>query len=265
MTKTELLNKFARDGDRRILLGRLLDKVEQAQSRCVPAHTAFLAPEERAAAEGLLAACGHPRHLFFGGYEGAERTVCALLPDWQEPEDLTGGEDCPVAALRAVLPAGAAFTHRDVLGSLMGLGLTREKIGDILPGDGVCEVLVLRDVLPILLSQWESIGRWPVRLSPVPLDGLSRAAQEAKLLRDTVAGLRLDAVVAAGFSLSRGKAADLITAGRVALNHAECVKPDRPVAQGDVFSCRGLGKCTLKTVLGRSKKGRIMIEIERYV
>ena len=80
-----------------------------------------------------------------------------------------------------------------------------------------------------------------------------------------MAALRLDAVLASGFSLARGKAADAITGGRVTLNHRECVKPDRPVAEGDVLTCRGLGKCVVKTVGGQSRKGRVIIEIERYL
>ena len=86
-----------------------------------------------------------------------------------------------------------------------------------------------------------------------------------KLVRDTVATLRLDAVAASAFSLSRGKAADLISSGKVQLNYRECVKPDRPVAEGDVISCRGLGKCAVKEAGKLSKKGRIMIVLERYV
>ena len=80
-----------------------------------------------------------------------------------------------------------------------------------------------------------------------------------------MSSLRLDAVAASGFSLSRGKAADLIASGRFQLNHRECVKPDRTVAQGDVLTCRGLGKCVVKEVGGPSKKGRTMLVLERYV
>ncbi len=265
MVKTQLLNQFARSAGERMLLGRLLDKLDMAQDRGAGAHTSFLSPAERASAAALLAACGQPRHLFFGGFEGAERTVCVFLPDWQEESGLISGEEGPVAALRAVFPPGADVSHRDVLGALTGLGLTREKIGDILMGTGFCDVLVLRDVLPILLSQWESVGRYQVSLSPVALGALAAAPPEVKVIRDSVAALRLDAVAASGFSLSRGKAAGLISAGRVMLNHVQCDKPDRQVKQGDVLSCRGVGKCMVKTVLGQSKKGRIMLEIERYV
>ena len=86
-----------------------------------------------------------------------------------------------------------------------------------------------------------------------------------KTIRDTVAALRLDAVLASGFSTSRSKAAQLVSAGRVSVNHRECMKSDRTVEQGDVLSCRGLGKCVVKEVLGQSKKGRIMLILERYI
>ena len=144
----------------------------------------------------------------------------------------------------------------DILGGLMGLGLTREKLGDILlPQPGICQVIALREALPILLSQWDSAGRWRLKLREIPLDQLSPSPAQVKTIRDTVATLRLDAVVAAGF----------ISAGRVAVNHRECLKADKPVAEGDTLTCRGLGKCVLTQVLGESRKGRIMVVLERYI
>lgn len=265
MNKTELLNRCARDGEERLLLGRVLDRLGEARDRCIPAHTQFLSPGERRAAEELLAACGHPRHLMFGGYEGAERTVCAFLPNWQEEEDVFAGQSGPVAALEARFSPGAGLTHRDILGSLMGLGITREKLGDILVEEDRAQVLLLREALPILLSQWESAGRWRLTLRELPLEQVKAAPPQAKTIRDTVSALRLDAVCACGFSTSRSKAAQLIAAGRVALNYRECLKADRPVVQGDVLSCRGLGKCVVEQVLGQSKKGRTQLVIQRYV
>ena len=265
MTKTELLNRCARDGEERVLLGRVLDKLDQAQKRSIPSHTQFLSPGEQASVEDLLAACGHPRHLMFGGFSTAERRVCVFLPDWQEQEDWLCGAEETVCALRAGFPKDADPNHRDVLGSLMGLGITREKLGDILVGQGVCDVLCLADAAPILLSQWEGVGRWKIKLQPISLSELEVKPPEVRVIRDTVATLRLDAVLASGFSTSRGKAADLISAGRVMVNHRECLKGDRAVNQGDVLTCRGLGKCVVKEVLGQSRKGRIMLVLERYI
>lgn len=264
MNKTELLNKFAKDPEERIVLARALDQLERAQNRAIPCATQFLSPAQRAALEPLIAACGHPRHLFHGGCEGAERTICVFLPDWQEPEDWDASEE--LAAVEcAYPPTGAELTHRDLLGGLMGIGLTRERVGDILAGDTAAQIVCLKDAAPIILSQFEQAGRYRLKLREIPLSALSPAPAQVKLIHDTVAALRLDAVLASGFSLARGKAADAVTGGRVSVNHRECLKPDKPVAQGDVLTCRGLGKCVLKAVGGQSRKGRIIIEIERYL
>lgn len=263
MNKTELLNRFSRDTEERVTLARVLDQMERAQNRSIPCATQFLSPAQRAAAEPLLAACGHPRHLFHGGYEGAERTVCVFLPDWQEPDDWDAGEE--LAAIEAVFPPNAELTHRDLLGGLMGIGLTREKVGDIIVLEGRAQIAALKEAAPIILSQFDQAGRCRLKLRELPLEELSPAPVQVRLVKDTVATLRLDAVLSSGFSIARGKAADLIAGGRVSVNHRECLKADKAVAEGDVLTCRGLGKCVLKSVGGQSRKGRVMIEMERYV
>ena len=166
MTKTELLNKLARDGDERLLLARAMDKLELARNRSVPGHTGFLSPQERVSVETLLNACGHPRHLFYGGFEGAERTVCAFLTDWQE-EELWLESDCPIRAVRCTW-SGGALSHRDFLGSILGLGLDREKIGDLLVGEGECHILALADVADFLVLNLEQAGRVRLKTAPWP-------------------------------------------------------------------------------------------------
>lgn len=264
MNKTELLNKFSKDPEERIVLARALDQLDRAGRRAIPCATQFLSPAQRAALEPLLAASGHPRHLFHGGFEGAERTICVFLADWQDPEDWEPSDE--LAAIQcAYPPTGADLTHRDLLGGLMGIGLTRERVGDILAGETAAQIVCLRDAAPIILSQFDQAGRYRLKLREISLADLAPVPAQVKLVHDTVAALRLDAVLASGFSLARGKAADAVTGGRVSLNHRECVKPDKAVEAGDVITCRGLGKCVLKSVGGQSRKGRIIIEIERYL
>ena len=178
MNKTQLLNRLARDEEERMLLARVLDKLEQARSRSIPAHTGFLSPAQQAAVRDLLDACGHPEHLFFGGYEGAERAVCAFLPDWQSESDWLAQEELPVAAVEAVFPKSSGLTHRDFLGGLMGIGITREKVGDLLVGDGTCHILVLRETLPIVLSQFDSAGRYRLKCAETALSQVQAAPVE---------------------------------------------------------------------------------------
>jgi len=136
---------------------------------------------------------------------------------------------------------------------------------DILVGEKAAQIVCLKETAPLILSQFGQAGRYRLKLREIPLADLTPAPAEVKVIHDTVSTLRLDAVLASGFSLARGKAADAVTGGRVSLNHRECVKPDKAVAEGDVLTCRGLGKCVVKAVGGQSRKGRIIIEIERYL
>ena len=260
MTKTELLDRVSRTAEERQLLSRLLDKVDQA-ARGVPAHTPFLSEAQQEACTRLLNASHHPRHLFAGGYPDAERKICALLPDWQESDDF----EPPYTALRCRWQSGEKLTHRDFLGSILGQGIEREKVGDILVGEGVCDILVMRELCPYLLQNLTGAGRARLRVEEIPLTALEPPVKKVKVIHDTVNSLRLDAVLSTGFSLSRGKAGELVSAGRVEVNHTLCLKADRPVAQGDVLTCRGLGKCVLTEVSGLSKKGRTIITMERYL
>ena len=104
MNKADLLDRYGRDPDQRLLLARILDQQQRAEQRGVPTHTGFLSPAEQAVSADLLMAAAPGQGVLFGGYDGAERKVWAFLPDWLEEETWREGEDCPVAALSVSAP-----------------------------------------------------------------------------------------------------------------------------------------------------------------
>lgn len=262
MNKTDYLSKASRTPEERLLLSRVWDQIECAGQRSIPQATHFLSPEEQRAVSRLLSALGDPPHRFWGGYEGAQRQLCVFLPDWMEWEDY---DETPVTALRAEWYRGDSLTHRDLLGSLMGQGIKRETVGDILVDENSCDLLVLTEIAPFLLQNFLSAGRTKLSVHEVPLNQLHIPVQEVKRIHDTVASLRLDAVAAAGFSVSRAKMAEYIRSGKVAVNWQATDRTDFPVQAGDVISCRGLGRCRLAETGGLSRKGRINLELERYL
>lgn len=262
MDRRSLLDRAAKSAEERVLLGHILDKYDQCRQRNLPTNTAFLSPAEAQGARDLLrAAAIHEGFALLGGYEGAERRMLFFLPDWQEEAD----ESESMTALRCTYRKEDTLTHRDFLGSLMAQGITREKLGDILVSEGSCDLIVSRDIAPYLLQNVTSAGRVKLSVSEIKLSGLNIPALKVKEIRDTVSTLRLDAVAASGFSMSRGKAQELISSGRVQLNHRETLKADAPIAQGDVISARGLGKFEVAEVGGLSKKGRTALLLRRYL
>lgn len=265
MDKQSLLASIAESPEDRLLLARIYDKLSAGERKNIPASTCFLTGREQLLAGELVHKMGLPDTHFFGGTPSGERKVLCYIPDYYEPDTYLYGEDGPVAALRAEISDFDTLTHRDFLGGILGQGIKREVLGDIFVSEGHCDFLVLREMAPYLLQHLSTIGRARVRLSEIPLKDLELPEQKMKVIRDTVAALRLDSVMASGFQIGRSKAQGFISAGKVELNHAPVTKSDRLVSQGDVISCRGLGKMVLSEVKGQTKKGRTAVVLQKYL
>ena len=264
MEKSKLFDKAASTPEERVFCARVLDKLEQARTRNSVTATGFLSPQEQARAEALLHTAGvRSGYCFDGGFAEAERKRLRFAPDWMDEELLRTEED--ISCLYCRFYEGDVLSHRDFLGSLLALGLTREKLGDILVGAGEAQILTDTAVLPFLLREYGSAGRTKLRVSERMLSELKPPEIKTRAIHDTVMSLRLDSVCAVGFSVSRARAAEWIHAGKVEVNHLPCDKNDRQLAEGDTVSARGCGKFRLETVGGESKKGRIIITVKRFI
>ena len=185
MDKRTLLDKVAQSGEERLLLGHVWDKYDRCRVKNLPSATAFLSPQEQQAARRLLQAMGvSAGFVFDGGYEGAERCRLHFLPDWAWE-----AEEGSVRVLRCTWYRGESPTHRDFLGSLMGLGLTRDTIGDILVSEESADVLVTDTVADFLLTSWSAAGRIHLQLSEVLPSQVHIPVAKTKLVRDTVPSL----------------------------------------------------------------------------
>ncbi len=261
MDKQTQISKVAENEEDRLLFAKLYDRLTGAERKNIPGVTGFLSPREQFLTRRLLPDL---TLYFYGGGPEAERAVCCWLPDYLEPDWLTG-EDGPIAAARATYFEKDVLTHRDFLGALMACGIKRETVGDIYVGTGICDFLVTREILSFVLQNFCSAGHTKLHVEQIPLEVLQIPQKTVKIIRDTVSSLRLDSVVGSGFGMARGKASALIETGRVSLNDLPCVKPDKLLAEGDKVSARGFGKLILSQVGGRTKKDRISITIQRYL
>ena len=256
------IEKIAQNPEDKLLLAKVWDKISAGTNRNIPANTCFLSPRELEMCRYLL---GQPEELYpFGGYEAAERKMLIFLPDYLDESALYDA-DAPLVCLRAVFYEGDSPSHRDFLGALMGAGVARETIGDICVGKGSCDFFVTREIAPYILQNFTGAGRTRVHLQQIALQDVQVPEPEVKQIKDTLASLRLDGVISAGFRIGRSQAAQYVTAGKAAIDGLPCEKPDKAVAEGMTVSVRGLGKIKLKTVKGQTKKGRISVVIDRYL
>ncbi|MEE0742650.1 MAG: YlmH/Sll1252 family protein [Emergencia sp.] len=261
------------------LLGQIEDKLSQCDNKYIVTGTGFLDAHQQSLCREYCRKQHVPifdeeteyaalrsgtlpmiRTRFYGGYSGAERVIMINLPDYAVLQ-----EQNPLVIIRAEKAAGAKeLTHRDYLGSLIGLGIKREMIGDILVrGDGA-DIIVLAEIADYILLHYGKAGRVSLTLSSHSIEELILPQTERKVVTDTVASLRLDNVIASAFGLSRGKAAEAIGRGIVFVNHVEVTKADFQLKEGDKLTLRGKGKACLSEIGGKSRKDRQYITLEKY-
>ena len=200
----------------------------------------------------------------FGGYEDAERKCLCYLPDYLEKNWLYE-DDSPVVCLRATFYDADAPTHRDFLGGLMASGIARETLGDICVGKGSCDFFITAQIAEYVEQNLCSVGRAKLHLKQIPLTEAQIPEPEFKEIKDTLASLRLDSVIATGFRIGRSQACQYIHAGKAAIDGLPCEKPDKAIAEGMKISVRGLGKIKIHTIGGQTKKDRIWVVIHRYI
>ena len=257
------------------LEARLCDLAARAE-RGEVAVSAFLSPREGAWASRYLTFRGIP-YRTFGGYDEAERVRVYLLPSYMdgsnEEDTLTFllqsfGYESGIACLSVRGSGYAVLTHRDFLGSLLGLGLERSVIGDILVSDAVpVQAFVFCDaqIVPFLLSEWKKVANDTVRVSLLEPSEIDIPPRRFSTIHDTLASPRLDGVVAALCRLSRDRAKTAVEAGLVELDFEREERPDRTVSEGSIVSVRGYGRFRMVSLSEQTKKGRFRMEAQKYL
>ena len=242
------------------LLRRAEDLLRRCEKNGVLTATNFLTPAERFRLERWAKTQPGCRMVFSGGHPDCERTVGFFLPDYLEEEWLPLDEH--IRAFELSAPFGSPG-HRDYLGALLGMGIGRERLGDIWVRSNTATVFCLPGVEKHLLSI-DKVGRIAVRARSLSLYEISSPEREVKEKSFSVQSLRLDAIVGGLFNVSRTEAARQIEAGAVSLNYEICDKCDATIHEGDVLSLRGKGKGRITGLGGTSRKGRQFINGEVF-
>ncbi len=239
------------------LIRRAEDLRDRTERSGTVTHTGFLTPAERYQLENWARHAG-ARLLFHGGGPDCERTAAFFLPDWLEEDGFDPAEYLSAIRIKAYFGTPG---HRDYLGAILGMGVGREWVGDIrLAGEEAylfCMPSVLRHLLGI-----DKVGRVSVKAEELTLDQIPAPAREVRQESFSVMSMRLDAILAGMFHISRTEAARQIEAGAVSVNYEECLKTDRTVHEGDVISLRGAGKGSVTGTGGTSRKGRLFVYAE---
>ena len=237
----------------------LIKRAEDLRSRCERrgciTSTAFLTPAEQYELNG----CGA---VFAGGSNTAERKIAFFLPDYIDASALDLAEYISAVKIQSYFGTPG---HRDYLGSIIGLGIKRECIGDISVIGDCAYVYCLPSIKKSILNDLSRVGRISVKTAEIALDEVPAEERKVKTMTFTVKSLRLDAVTGDLFRISRETANGAVKAGLVSLNYSVCLKADFQIKENDVISFRGKGKGKIMEVGGKTKKDRMFVTAEVYV
>lgn len=119
-----------------ILRAYISENIEKAQRENIPSAVSKFLDSASLSAAAALARSTAGRFIFWGGFDGAERVIMLSVPDYIESDDpneifTVYSDECPLSAVRVEKDRFSDIGHRDYLGAVMGLGLTRESVGDI--------------------------------------------------------------------------------------------------------------------------------------
>ena len=250
------------DSEDKLLEAKLGDMADRCERYGCPVYSSFLDEHECVVAEkwcgGLSSDFGW---ILNGGFADARRKMLAVYPIYCSLPD---EDDFPMKCLTFTYRKEDKLTHRDFLGSFMGQRLKREVIGDIIVSEGETQTFVTEVAAKAILDSVTKIGRVGVKITD-DVDFRLDAEQEYKEISGTVASLRLDCIVSLAANLSREKAAALIRSDRVEINHFTAASVSQELKEGDILSVRGSGRYILSGIDGLTKKGRIHINLRKYI
>lgn len=229
-----------------------------AQKNNTTRFSGFLDMHQLVLARQIAESSGYCNYLFSAGYPDGERAVLGVFPPYGTEESF------PIVPITLRFRKEDSIGHRDVLGSLMGLEITREAIGDILIGDGIAVIFVANTVAPIVLNELKKVGRCGVKLTEEMPESLPPLHKYLDIFA-VVSSLRLDCIVAAMTGMSRDKSSQTIKSQLVFVNGATEYEPSCKISEGDVVSIRGFGKFLFANVVKTTKKDRLQILYKKYV
>lgn len=241
------------DDEMVIKMRKLLDKIEIVLKNHILEKTDFLDPYERKIAKSILNRFDDIDYLEKGGYNNSERKIIIIFPHYFVQDNIRNN----ISILKIKGDLGL-MNHRDYLGSLLSLGIVRNKIGDILVHDNFGFIIIMEEISEYILYNFKKIGNVKIKTELINKNEIILPKIKFKEVKRFVISLRLDVIISGAYNLSRKESTKIIKAGNVKLNWEPINKPYIELEKGDMVSVKGYGRLILDDIEGISKKGRLI-------
>ncbi|MFB0971404.1 MAG: RNA-binding protein [Tissierellia bacterium] len=236
---------------------RVLDLIENTLNRHNVTYTDFFEPNLIELAKSILNRFEDIGYVIDGGFENAERQIISIFSWYYFYEENKDSHISPIE-IKGNLDN---IQHKDVLGSILGLGIVRDKVGDIGFFKNSIKVALSKDISDYVLFNLKKIKRENVEVKSIPINELGKI-EEIGVYKDIIASsMRLDAIIGEAFNLSRSDSQKLVQSNLVKVNFKEESKASKSISENDLISVRGKGRFKISSIDGLTKKERIKLKI----
>ncbi len=235
-----------------LFIAKIEDKLKKYQKTHEIQTTYFLDPAEVVRIKRMVRIVPY---CFYGGRSLAERVILMIGTE----DKMDAQKELAMVTIEANEP----LKHREVLGSVLGLGVKREMVGDIVINESRADILVRKEIVFYVLQNLNQIGRQKVQVYQNDLENIVEEEDNEKEICITVPSLRMDAIISGGIGCSRETSAQLIKTQKVKCNHVLATNQSKAMQEGDVLSVRGYGRLIVANILGTTQKGRIKIRLKK--
>lgn len=244
--------------EEREFIDKAIDAIERVTRNYEPKLMDFVDPREQDIAKSIVGNHEEVKLYFFGGNESVERKRLLLCPDYFEPTS----DDFQLTVYKIHYPSKfAKLEHRQVMGTLLNMGITRGKFGDIIISDGEVFFVAAKEIVSFLENNISKMGKMGVTLSKVHINQLPDLKEDLIEIHTTVSSMRLDVVISAVSNWSRQNAQLKIKQGHAQVNYKTIENSDFEVKVGDLISVRGFGRMRILDIDGQTKKQKWRLHV----
>lgn len=194
-----------------------------------------------------------PNAVFYGGYQGSEMKRASF----------SRTDDFKISCFKITCDERfGTLTHRSVLGSVLGLGIEKDNVGDIIIGED-SYIFIATEIDKYIEMNFISVDRFNIDLKLVDGSNLTRS-ENYKVVKITLKSFRLDIIISSVYNCSRNESKNLINKGYVRVNHRLVESISYIVKKGDLISVRQKGRFIFLDELGMSRKSNYFVSIGLY-
>lgn len=259
MIDKDLYINHINDDEKIIKMKQVLDKIEIVLKNHIVEYTDFFDPYEISLAVSILNRFQEISYIISGGYESSERSILIIFPEYMYQGDI----DLNLKFLE-INGNVSNLRHPDFLGAILNLGITRDKVGDILIDNDRAVVVARSEISDFLYYNLEKISNINVKVNYISEININ-IEEEYEEIKVFLNSLRLDSVISSAYNISRKDSSNIILSNKVKVNWQSIDKVSYEINKNDLISTRGFGRVRVYDIIGKSRKDKLIVVLRKLL